>query len=50
MVAYYGLPTVQAYMQHVQDNAEEAVRRAITAFRSGRCEVREISSVALVCG
>ena len=30
MVAHYGLPTVQAYMQHVQDNAEESVRRAIT--------------------
>ncbi len=30
MVENYGLPTVQAYMQHVQDNAEEAVRRAIT--------------------
>jgi 5-oxoprolinase (ATP-hydrolysing) len=30
MVAHFGLPTVQAYMQHVQDNAEESVRRAIT--------------------
>jgi 5-oxoprolinase (ATP-hydrolysing) len=30
MVAHYSLPVVQAYMQHVQDNAEEAVRRAIT--------------------
>jgi 5-oxoprolinase (ATP-hydrolysing) len=29
MVAHYGLPTVQAYMQHVQDNAEESVRQAI---------------------
>jgi 5-oxoprolinase (ATP-hydrolysing) len=29
MVQHYGLPTVQAYMQHVQDNAEESVRRAI---------------------
>ena len=42
MVGYYGLATVQAYMQHVQDNAEEAVRRAITAFRSGTCEVRAV--------
>jgi 5-oxoprolinase (ATP-hydrolysing) len=30
MVTHYSLPVVQAYMQHVQDNAEEAVRRAIT--------------------
>jgi 5-oxoprolinase (ATP-hydrolysing) len=29
MVAHYGLPVVQAYMGHVQDNAEAAVRRAI---------------------
>ncbi len=30
MVQQFSLPVVQAYMQHVQDNAEEAVRRAIT--------------------
>ncbi len=30
MVAQFGLDVVQAYMGHVQDNAEEAVRRAIT--------------------
>ena len=29
MVGHYGLAMVQAYMEHVQDNAEEAVRRAI---------------------
>jgi len=29
MVQQFGLPVVQAYMQHVQDNAEESVRRAI---------------------
>ena len=29
MVAHFGLNVVQAYMRHVQDNAEEAVRRAI---------------------
>ena len=32
MVEQFGLPVVQAYMQHVQDNAEEAVRRAITGL------------------
>jgi len=30
MVGQFGLPVVQAYMGHVQDNAEESVRRAIT--------------------
>jgi 5-oxoprolinase (ATP-hydrolysing) len=30
MVAQFGLEVVQAYMGHVQDNAEESVRRAIT--------------------
>jgi 5-oxoprolinase (ATP-hydrolysing) len=30
MVAQFGLGVVQAYMRHVQDNAEESVRRAIT--------------------
>ncbi len=29
MVDHYGLATVQTYMQHVQNNAEESVRRAI---------------------
>jgi 5-oxoprolinase (ATP-hydrolysing) len=29
MVAHFGLDTVQAYMRHVQDNAEESVRMAI---------------------
>ncbi|MER2508904.1 MAG: hydantoinase B/oxoprolinase family protein [Amaricoccus sp.] len=32
MVASFGLPVVQAYMAHVQDNAEECVRRAIEAL------------------
>jgi 5-oxoprolinase (ATP-hydrolysing) len=35
MVAHFGLPVVQAYMGHVQDNAEEAVRRVITALADG---------------
>ncbi len=33
MVAQYGLDVVAAYMQHVQDNAEECVRRAIGALQ-----------------
>jgi 5-oxoprolinase (ATP-hydrolysing) len=29
MVAQFGLPVVQAYMKHVQDNADESVRRVL---------------------
>jgi 5-oxoprolinase (ATP-hydrolysing) len=36
LVAQYGLNTVIAYMQHVQDNAEESVRRVITSLKDGR--------------
>ncbi|MDP3085345.1 MAG: hydantoinase B/oxoprolinase family protein, partial [Rubrivivax sp.] len=36
MVAQFGRETVAAYMQHVQDNAEESVRRVITALKDGR--------------
>jgi len=32
MVAHFGRATVDAYMRHVQDNAEESVRRVITAL------------------
>ena len=35
MVAQWGAATVAAYMQHVQDNAEESVRRVITALQDG---------------
>ena len=35
MVAHFGLDVVQAYMGHVQDNAEEAVRRVISALHDG---------------
>jgi 5-oxoprolinase (ATP-hydrolysing) len=38
MVAHFGLDVVQAYMRHVQDNAEEAVRRVITALKDGAYE------------
>jgi 5-oxoprolinase (ATP-hydrolysing) len=36
MVAQFGRATVAAYMKHVQDNAEESVRRVITALKDGR--------------
>jgi 5-oxoprolinase (ATP-hydrolysing) len=35
MVAHFGLDVVAAYMRHVQDNAEESVRRVITALQDG---------------
>jgi len=35
MVAQYGLEVVAAYMRHVQDNAEEAVRRVIDRLQDG---------------
>ncbi len=38
MVAQYGLDVVHAYMQHVQDNAEESVRRVIDVLRDGAFE------------
>ena len=36
MIAHYGLETVQAYMGHVQANAEASVRRVIEVLRPGR--------------
>ena len=35
MVEQFSLPTVLAYMNHVQDNAEESVRRVITKLKNG---------------
>ncbi len=35
MVDHFGLATVHAYMDHVQDNAEESVRRVIDVLRDG---------------
>ncbi|HEY9675967.1 MAG TPA: hydantoinase B/oxoprolinase family protein [Waterburya sp.] len=35
MVQHYSLETVQAYMSHVQDNAEASVRRAIAVLKDG---------------
>ncbi|SDU27380.1 hydantoinase B/oxoprolinase family protein [Stappia sp. ES.058] len=38
MVAHFGLDVVQAYMGHVQDNAEESVRRVIEALSDSSFE------------
>ncbi|MDH3414452.1 MAG: hydantoinase B/oxoprolinase family protein, partial [Gammaproteobacteria bacterium] len=35
MLTQFTLPVVQAYMQHVQDNAEGAVRKVLGALREG---------------
>ncbi|MEN9317094.1 MAG: hypothetical protein RIS35_3487, partial [Pseudomonadota bacterium] len=35
MVGHFGLDVVRAYMKHVQDNAEESVRRVIAALSDG---------------
>ncbi|MFN0162358.1 MAG: hydantoinase B/oxoprolinase family protein [Burkholderiales bacterium] len=35
MVTEFGLDVVHAYMQHVQDNAEESVRRVIDVLKDG---------------
>jgi 5-oxoprolinase (ATP-hydrolysing) len=35
MVDYFGLEVVRAYMGHVQDNAEESVRRVIGVLKDG---------------
>ncbi|MFF2744033.1 hydantoinase B/oxoprolinase family protein [Kitasatospora sp. NPDC058048] len=35
MIGHFGLDVVQAYMRHVQDNAEQAVRRAVDGLSDG---------------
>ncbi|MFA5899275.1 MAG: hydantoinase B/oxoprolinase family protein [Hyphomicrobium sp.] len=39
MVEHFGLDVVEAYMRHVQDNAEEAVRRLISRLENGQFRV-----------
>ena len=36
MAAHYGIDTVHAYMKHIQDNAEESVRRVLGVLQDGR--------------
>lgn len=38
MVSQFTLPVVEAYMQHVQDNAEESVRRVIEVLKDSSFE------------
>jgi 5-oxoprolinase (ATP-hydrolysing) len=48
LVADYGLYVVQAYMGHVQDNAEAAVRRVIGALHDGSFTL-ELDTGARIC-
>jgi 5-oxoprolinase (ATP-hydrolysing) len=38
MISQFGIETVHAYMDHVQDNAEECIRNAITRLKEGKYE------------
>ena len=48
MVEHFGLPVVRAYMKHVQDNAEEAVRRVLDALKDGHFEYEMDSGARIV--
>jgi 5-oxoprolinase (ATP-hydrolysing) len=48
MVAHFGLPVVRAYMRHVQDNAEEAVRRVLDVLKDGHFEYEMDSGARIV--
>ncbi|MEQ1611280.1 MAG: hydantoinase B/oxoprolinase family protein, partial [Hyphomicrobiaceae bacterium] len=39
MVGHFGLDVVKAYMNHVQDNAEESVRRLLSRLKDGEFRV-----------
>ncbi len=48
MVAHFTLPVVRAYMQHVQDNAEESVRRVLDVLHDGHFEYEMDSGAKIV--
>ncbi len=48
LVDEFGLDVVRAYMQHVQDNAEAAVRQVIGALHDGQFRL-ELDSGAAIC-
>jgi len=47
MVKQFGIQVVQAYMGHVQDNAEESVRRVISTLKDGAFEL-ELDNGAVI--
>ena len=40
IIKKYGIKTIESYMQHVQDNAEESIRKVIKNLNSGTFEVK----------
>jgi 5-oxoprolinase (ATP-hydrolysing) len=48
MVAHFGLAVVRAYMRHVQDNAEESVRRVLDVLKDGHFEYEMDSHAKIV--
>ena len=48
MISHFGLDVVHAYMKHVQDNAEECVRRVLGVLTDGSYEY-EMDSGAKIC-
>ena len=48
MVAQFGLPMVEAYMGHVQDNAAESVRRVLDGLTDGEFCAYEIDQGAVI--
>ncbi len=48
MVEHFGLAVVNAYMGHVQDNAEEAVRRVIDVLKDGKFRY-EMDNGGVIC-
>jgi 5-oxoprolinase (ATP-hydrolysing) len=47
MIDHFGLDVVEAYMRHVQDNAEEAVRRVIDRLDDGEYRYRVDSGATI---
>ncbi|MDM8569668.1 hydantoinase B/oxoprolinase family protein, partial [Thiotrichales bacterium HSG1] len=47
MVEHFGLEVVQAYMQHVQDNAEQAVRKLLKNLHDGEFSYQMDSGAAV---
>ena len=47
MIAHFGLDVVQAYMRHVQNNGEEAVRRVIDRLDDGEYRYRMDSGATI---
>ncbi|AXK35242.1 5-oxoprolinase [Streptomyces armeniacus] len=47
MIDQFGLDVVRAYMRHVQDNAEESVRRIIAGLHDGSCRYETDSGAVI---